>query len=107
MRISDWSSDVCSSDLDVAREIVNISAAGLTARARFNGSGDNESGYLDTLQEIVASGKVPAQRLLDHYHGARAGDLRHVYEEDSFLSAIFTPPVATLPNSPSSSRLSR
>src|SRR3546814_6140938 len=34
---------------DVAREIVNISAAGLTARARFNGSGDNESGYLDTL----------------------------------------------------------
>src|SRR3546814_9675075 len=50
---------------DVAREIVNISAAGLTARASFNGSGDNESGYLDTLQEIVASGKVPAQRLLD------------------------------------------
>src|SRR3546814_11997654 len=30
---------------DVAREIVNISAAGLTARARFNGSADNESGY--------------------------------------------------------------
>src|SRR3546814_11251451 len=60
---------------DVAREIVNISAAGLTARARFNGSGDNESGYLDTLQEIVASGKVPAQRLLDHYHGAWEGEI--------------------------------
>src|SRR3546814_18028632 len=66
---------------DVAREIVNISAAGLTARARFHGSGDNESGYLDTLQEIVASGKVPAQRLLDHSHGAWPGDPRQVSKD--------------------------
>ena len=69
---------------DIAREVLDISAAGLTSRARLNGSGDNETGYLDALQEIVASGKVPAQRLLDHYHNAWGGDVRHVYEEESF-----------------------
>jgi glutamate--cysteine ligase len=69
---------------DIAREILDISASGLSARGRLNGSGDNETGYLDALQEIVATGKVPAQRLLDHYHGAWNGDVSHVYEEESF-----------------------
>lgn len=69
---------------DIAREVLDISAAGLASRARLNGSGDNETGYLDALQEIVATGKVPAQRLLEHYHGAWRGDVRHVYEEESF-----------------------
>lgn len=68
----------------IAGEILGISAGGLAARARLNGSGDNETGYLDSLQEIVASGKVPAQRLLDHYHGAWQGDVSKVYEEESF-----------------------
>ncbi|HKR16474.1 glutamate--cysteine ligase [Rhizorhapis sp.] len=69
---------------DIARQIVEISSAGLTARNRLNGSGDNETGYLDALQEIVSTGKVPAQRLLDHYHGAWKGDLSRIYEEESF-----------------------
>ncbi|HKX23454.1 MAG TPA: glutamate-cysteine ligase family protein, partial [Rhizorhapis sp.] len=69
---------------DIARQIVDISSAGLTARNRLNGSGDNETGYLDALQEIVSTGKVPAQRLLDHYHGTWKGDLSRVYEEESF-----------------------
>ncbi|MBB4641819.1 glutamate--cysteine ligase [Rhizorhapis suberifaciens] len=68
----------------IAGEILGISAGGLAARARLNGSGDNETGYLDSLQEIVASGKVPAERLLDHYHGAWQGDVSKVYEEESF-----------------------
>ena len=66
--------------LDLAREVLPIARAGLAARARLNSSGDNESGFLDTLEEIVASGKVPAQRLLDLYHGAWNGDVGRVYE---------------------------
>ncbi len=69
--------------LDLAREVLPIARAGLTARARLNASGDNESGFLDTLEEIVGSGKVPAQRLLDHYHGEWAGDVTQAYK-DSF-----------------------
>ena len=66
--------------LDLAREVLPIARAGLTARARLNASGDNETGFLETLEEIAASGKVPAQRLLDHFHGEWAGDAGGVYK---------------------------
>lgn len=66
---------------DVAREVLAIARTGLTARGQLNASGDNETGYLETLDEIVASGKVPAQRLLDAYHGEWAGDITRVYEQ--------------------------
>lgn len=66
---------------DIAGEVLDIAASGLNARARLNASGDNESGFLDPLREIVASGKVPAQRLLDKFHGEWAGDISRVYDE--------------------------
>lgn len=66
---------------DVAREVLKIAHAGLAARGQLNASGDNETGYLETLDEIVASGKVPAQRLLDAYNGEWAGDISRVYEQ--------------------------
>lgn len=69
---------------DIAPEILDIATAGLSARARLNGSGDNESGFLDPLREIVASGKTPAESLLERYHGAWNGDVTKVYEEESF-----------------------
>ena len=65
---------------DLARDILTISRQGLSARARLNSSGDNETGFLETLEEIVESGKVPAQRLLDMYHGEWNGDVSQVYK---------------------------
>jgi glutamate--cysteine ligase len=69
---------------DIAGEVLEIAARGLTARARLNSSGDNESGFLDPLREIVRSGKVPAQALLDRFNGDWAGDISRVYEEARF-----------------------
>ena len=69
---------------DLAREVLAIASDGLTRRARLNSAGDNESGFLDPLNEIVASGKTPAERLLDRYHGAWQGDLSRIYSEMSF-----------------------
>jgi glutamate--cysteine ligase len=66
---------------DVAAEVLAIARSGLNARGKLNKAGDNESGFLAPLDEIVASGKVPAQRLLDKYHGEWGGDLSRVYEE--------------------------
>lgn len=65
---------------DIGKEALKISRAGLTARARLNTSGDNETGFLETLDEIVASGKVPAQRLLDQYNNEWDGDITRVYK---------------------------
>jgi glutamate--cysteine ligase len=69
---------------DIAGQVLDIAAAGLTARTRLNASGDNESGFLDPLREIVRTGKVPAQILLDRFNGDWAGDISRVYEEAKF-----------------------
>ena len=69
---------------DLAKEILDISSAGLTARNRLNSSGDNETGFLDPLREVVAKGKSPAAQLLERYHGEWNGDVSRIYEEMSF-----------------------
>ncbi|HVF82762.1 MAG TPA: glutamate--cysteine ligase [Sphingomicrobium sp.] len=69
---------------ELAAKVLDISAAGLTARARLNAAGDNEGGFLDPLREIVATGTTPADRLLGWYGGEWNGDVSRVYEELSF-----------------------
>jgi glutamate--cysteine ligase len=69
---------------DVAGHVLDIAHAGLKARARVNGAGDDETGFLDPLREIVRGGKVPAELLLERYHGAWGGDVSKVYDEKSF-----------------------
>jgi glutamate--cysteine ligase len=67
---------------DIAGEVLEIARSGLRARERFNAVDENETGFLAPLEEIVRSGKVPAQRLLDKFHGEWGGDLSRVYEEE-------------------------
>ncbi|NWK98543.1 glutamate--cysteine ligase [Sphingobium lactosutens] len=69
---------------DIAGQVVDIARSGLAARARLNASGDNETGYLSALDEVIASGKTHAERLLDRYHGEWQGDLSRIYAEESF-----------------------
>jgi len=69
---------------DLAGEVLDIATAGLSARAQLNASGDNESGFLDPLREVVATGMTFADRLLERYHGEWDGDVSRVYDEYSF-----------------------
>ena len=64
----------------LAKEGLAIARSGLAARRQHNDSGDNETGFLSTLDEIVETGKVPAQRLLDMYHGSWNGDVTRIYK---------------------------
>jgi len=66
---------------ELASEVLDIAHGGLVARGRLNSMGDNESGFLNPLRQIVDSGKVPAEVLLDKYHGEWGGDISRVYEE--------------------------
>ena len=68
----------------LGERILAIAEGGLNARARLNASGDNESGFLDPLREVLASGKTPAERLLERYHGDWGGDISRIYDEESF-----------------------
>jgi glutamate--cysteine ligase len=69
---------------DIAGAVLDIASAGLAARGRLGPSGDNETGYIEPLREIVRTGKVPAQDLLDRYHGPWGGDVSRVYDEMKF-----------------------
>ncbi len=64
--------------------ILAIAERGLNARAQLNTAGDNESGFLDPLRQIIASGQTPAERLLERYRGEWAGNLSYIYAEESF-----------------------
>ncbi len=68
----------------LAAEVLDIAASGLSARNRLNSSGDNESGFLAPLREIVRTGEVPAQMLLDHYRGPWDEDVCRLYCETRF-----------------------
>ena len=71
---------------DLAREAVVISDAGLKARARTGAGGliPDETHFLNALKESIESGKVPADELLEHYHGDWNGDLTRIYAEYSY-----------------------
>ncbi len=69
---------------DLAKEVLDIATAGLNARGQINSMGDNESGFLNPLRQIVDCGKSPAQQLLDKYQGEWQGDLSKIYDEMSF-----------------------
>ncbi len=68
----------------LGKEILDIAGAGLNARGQVNSMGDNESGFLNPLRQIVDSGKSPAHQLLDKYENEWAGDLSKIYDEMSF-----------------------
>ena len=69
---------------DIAGQVLDIAHAGLAARNRLDAGGANETGFLEPLREIVRTGKVPAELLLDRYEGAWGGDIARVYDEMSF-----------------------
>ncbi len=69
---------------DIAGAVLDIAHGGLKARARVSAAGEDETGFLAPLREIVRSGKVPAERLLDLYNGEWGGDVSRVYGEASF-----------------------
>jgi glutamate--cysteine ligase len=69
---------------ELGAEVLEIASAGLNARAELDAGGTNESGFLDPLREIIATGVTPADRLLTWYNGEWRGDVSRVYEELSF-----------------------
>ncbi len=70
--------------LGVAREAVNLAAAGLKARGHTDLITGDESIFLQPLVEIVESGQTDAERLLERYHGEWGGDVRPVFAENAY-----------------------
>ncbi|MEO1140325.1 MAG: glutamate--cysteine ligase [Pseudomonadota bacterium] len=71
---------------NLARQVLEISEAGLRARARPGAGGlvPDETHFLNALMESVESGQVPADELLQQFHGDWHGDLTRIYKEFSY-----------------------
>jgi glutamate--cysteine ligase len=54
--------------LDVAREVVKISRAGLVARKRLDSDGYDESGFLSPMEEVVARGTTLSEQMVTEYN---------------------------------------
>jgi len=65
---------------EIGAEVLAIARAGLKARGRLDAAGRDEAIHLDMLDEIVASGKTRAERLLADFHGAWKGDIDRVID---------------------------
>ena len=69
---------------DIARQMVDLAAAGLRRRAIPDVEYVDETPYLDELKEIAESGISPAERLLALFNGEWQGDIDRVYADMSY-----------------------
>ncbi len=69
---------------ELSGDVLAIASGGLQRRARLNASGDDETGFLGDLVEIIRTGRTPSDVLLERYQGAWGHDVRHVFREFAY-----------------------
>src|SRR6202521_127702 len=65
---------------DVARDMLALSRAGLARRKRLDFCGSDETPFLVPIEEVIASGKTPAEVLLDRYHAEWRQSVEPVFD---------------------------
>jgi glutamate--cysteine ligase len=70
---------------ELARRMVEISAAGLKARAAANAAGQTEEGFLLPLYAMIADGKTRAEELVEKFRGEWGHCPSCMYREYDFL----------------------
>ncbi len=68
----------------VARDVLNLSRAGLQARDQQGCKGKTEAAFLDVLDETVATGKTAAENLLDLYNGSWNRNIERVFRDFAY-----------------------
>lgn len=66
---------------EFAKTMLIIARDGLKERQKISSSGEDETGYLSALDEIVETGRTPAEILLEKYNSDWKGDVSRVFEE--------------------------
>ncbi|MEL6860425.1 MAG: glutamate--cysteine ligase [Pseudomonadota bacterium] len=66
---------------ELGKTVLEIARTGLRNRAKLSVSGDDETGFLQELDQIITSGVTPAESLLNLYHGVWNKDASKVFEE--------------------------
>ncbi|NJM36085.1 MAG: glutamate--cysteine ligase, partial [Rhodomicrobium sp.] len=61
-----------------------LAEQGLGNRARLNGAVEDETIFLESLQEIVASKLTPAEQLLRKYEQEWQGDIDRIFAAEAY-----------------------
>jgi len=69
---------------DLAKDVLAIAKQGLERRAKLDGSGQDETVFLNPLHAIAESGITPAEELLAHFNGDWAGSVDPVFTEYAY-----------------------
>jgi glutamate--cysteine ligase len=70
--------------LDLAKECLTLSHAGLKRRDRRDREGRDETLYLEALGDIVRRGYTPAEELLQKFHGPWRGSVEPIFTEYAY-----------------------
>ena len=65
---------------DLAQRTLGIASRGLKNRRRLDGAGNDESGFLDALRDIVERGQTPADDLLEAFKTRWGGTVEPIYD---------------------------
>jgi glutamate--cysteine ligase len=69
---------------EIATEVIALARDGLSRRANLNSEGMDETIFLSTLDEIVATGRTPADRLLEEYELEWKGNIDRIFETHAY-----------------------
>ena len=69
---------------EIATDMLEQARAGLERRKRLDISGEDETRYLEVLEDRLARGSTPAQQLLEKFHGPWAGSVDPIYAEEAY-----------------------
>ncbi|MEM6615274.1 MAG: glutamate--cysteine ligase [Pseudomonadota bacterium] len=69
---------------EVGLAVLDIAREGMKNRRNLDGSGEDESRFLDTIEDVVGQGRTPAEDLLAKYNGEWGGDILRLFAEEAY-----------------------
>ena len=69
---------------EIAGEILTLARNGLARRQHLDGNGQDETRYLEILEDRLERGTTPAQELLEKFNGPWAGSVDPIYAEQAY-----------------------
>jgi glutamate--cysteine ligase len=69
---------------EIATDLLKLARAGLVRRKRLDVGGEDETHYLEVLDDRLTRGTTPAQELLDKFYGPWGGSVDPIYAEEAY-----------------------
>jgi len=69
---------------EVATELISLAKIGLQKRAKYDTQGNDETQYLKVLEEIIDTGRTPAEELLEKYNSDWNKQIKNLIKEMAY-----------------------